>query len=193
MKRSVAPDPLTFKSQERWEAWLEENTGSSPGVWLRLAKRSAPQATLSYAHALESALCYGWIDGQKRAESEDYWLQRFSPRTKSSIWSKINKEKAEALMRAGRMRPSGIRAISLAKQDGRWERAYASASRSTIPADLAQALAANRRAKESFAKLNSKNRYGILFRIQNAKTTATRAKKIAQFVEMLSNGEKLYP
>jgi uncharacterized protein YdeI (YjbR/CyaY-like superfamily) len=187
-------DPtLSFTNQAEWESWLERNGGVTPAVWLRLAKKTANQQTVSYAEALESALCHGWIDGQKRAESEHYWLQRFTPRTAKSIWSQINKEKAEALISAGRMQPAGMREINRAKQDGRWESAYLSASKSTIPDDLQQALDANKKAKAFFATLNSQNRYAILFRIQNVKKAETRAKKIAQFIEMLANGEKLHP
>jgi len=184
---------LTFPNQEAWDAWLETNAEAVPGVWLRIAKRSAKQSTVSYAQALESALCYGWIDGQKQPESEHYWLQRFTPRTARSIWSKINKAKAEALISAGRMRPAGLRAIDLAKEDGRWEAAYSSASTSTVPDDLQLALNANPKAKEFFATLNSQNRYAILFRIQNVKKAETRAKKISQFIDMLNNGERLHP
>ena len=184
---------LTLTNQEAWEAWLEANGEAVPGVWLRIAKRSAEHATVSYAQALESALCFGWIDGQKQAENEHYWLQRFTPRTAKSIWSKINTAKAEALIAAGRMRPAGLRAIDQAKGDGRWEAAYSSASTSTVPDDLQQALDANPKAKQFFATLNGQNRYAILFRIQNVKKAETRAKKISQFIEMLNNGEKLHP
>lgn len=184
---------LTFTNQEAWEAWLDAHGEDMPGVWLRFAKRSAEQTTLSYAQALESALCYGWIDGQKQAENAHYWLQRFTPRTAKSIWSKINKAKAEALSSAGRMRPTGLRAIDQAKRDGRWEAAYASASTSTVPDDLQQALDANPKAKQFFTTLNSQNRYAILFRIQNVKKAETRARKIAQFIDMLNKGEKLHP
>ena len=184
---------LTFANQEAWEAWLETNGEAVSGVWLRIAKRSAEQSTVSYAQAIESALCHGWIDGQKQVESEHYWLQRFTPRTARSIWSKINKAKAEALISAGRMRPAGLHAIDLAKRDGRWEAAYSSASTSTVPDDLQQALDANPGAKEFFATLNSQNRFAILFRIQNVKKAETRARKISQFIDMLNNGEKLHP
>ncbi|HEY8102766.1 MAG TPA: YdeI/OmpD-associated family protein [Burkholderiaceae bacterium] len=187
-------DPiLTFANQEEWETWLERNGSSSSGIWLRLAKKSAEQPTISYAKALESALCYGWIDSQKQAENEHYWLQRFTPRTVKSIWSKINKGKAEALVVSGRMRPAGMREINRAKQDGRWDAAYASASNATVPEDLQRALDANPKAKKFFATLNSQNRYAILFRVQNVKKSETRARKIAQFIEMLSNGETLHP
>jgi uncharacterized protein YdeI (YjbR/CyaY-like superfamily) len=188
------PDPkLTFANQEEWESWLERNAGTSSGVWLRLAKKSPGQSTLSHAQALESALCYGWIDARKQAESEHHWLQRFTPRAARSRWSKINTEKAQALLDGGRMRPAGLREIERAKQDGRWEAAYSPASTSTVPDDLQRALDASPKAKRFFATLDSRNRYAVLFRIQNVKKAETRAKKIAQFVEMLKNGEKLHP
>lgn len=187
-------DPtLAFTNQAEWASWLEINGSVISGVWLRLAKKTAHQQTVSYAEALESALCHGWIDGQKKAESEHYWLQRFTPRAAKSIWSKINKAKAEALISAGRMHPAGLREIDRAKKDGRWERAYSSASKATIPDDLQKALDANKKAKAFFATLNSSNRYAILFRIQNVKKAETRARKISQFIEMLANGEKLHP
>jgi uncharacterized protein YdeI (YjbR/CyaY-like superfamily) len=187
-------DPvLTFANQAEWDSWLELNGGVTTGAWLRLAKKSADQQTVSYAESVESALCHGWIDGQKQADCKHYWLQRFTPRTSKSIWSKINKAKAEALISAKRMHPAGMREIDRAKQDGRWAAAYSSASTSTIPDDLQRALDANKKAKAFFATLNSQNRYSILFRIQNVKKAETRAKKIAQFIEMLANGKKLYP
>ena len=184
---------LTFATPSEWEAWLEAHGSASPGVWLRLAKKSAEQPTLTYAQALEAALCHGWIDGQKRSEGEHHWLQRFTPRAARSIWSKINKEKAEALIAAKRMRPAGLAAVEQAKRDGRWDAAYASASASTIPDDLQRALDAAPKAKAFFATLDGRNRYAILFRIQNVKKAETRARKIARFVEMLSAGEKLHP
>lgn len=184
---------LTCTSQEEWETWLQANCESSSGVWLRLAKKSSGQAPLTYTQALDSALCFGWIDGQKQAESDQFWLQRFSPRTAKSIWSKINTEKAQMLEEAGRMRPTGLREIARAKEDGRWKNAYSSASNSTVPADLQITLDANKKAKAFFNTLDRQNRYSIIFRIHNVKKAETRARKIAQFVEMLSNGEKLHP
>jgi uncharacterized protein YdeI (YjbR/CyaY-like superfamily) len=184
---------LTFATQEEWEAWLENNGSTASGVWLRLAKKSAAEPTISYAQALESALCYGWIDGQKKAENEHYFVQRFTPRRARSIWSKINTAKAEALIASGRMRPAGLLEVDRAKGDGRWDAAYSSASTSTIPDDLQQALDANPKAREFFLTLNSTNRYAILFRIQTVKKAETRARKIAQYIEMLGKGEKLHP
>ena len=183
---------LTFATQSEWQAWLEAHGSTSPGVWLRLAKKSAEHPTVTYAQALEVALCHGWIDGKKQSEGEHHWLQRFTPRTPTSIWSKINKEKAEALVAAKRMRPAGLAAIERAKRDGRWEAAYASASASTLPDDLQQALDACPKAKAFFEMLDGRNRYAILFRIQNVRKAETRASKIARFVDMLSRGEKLH-
>lgn len=187
-------DPtLTLKTEAQWEAWLEQHGATSPGIWLRLAKRGAEHPTITYAEALEVALCFGWIDGQKRAEDDRYWLQRFTPRTRKSAWSKINKAKAEALIASGRVRPAGLQEIERAKKDGRWDAAYASASTATVPPDLQEALDGNPKAREFFATLNSQNRYAVLYRIQAAKKPETRARKIAQFVEMLGKGEKIYP
>ncbi|HFT8006517.1 TPA: YdeI/OmpD-associated family protein [Burkholderia cenocepacia] len=183
---------LTFASQAEWENWLGQNGGTSTGAWLRLAKKGAEQRTVTYEQAVESALCHGWIDGQKKAESGQYWLQRFSPRSAKSIWSKINKDKAEALIAAGRMQPSGLSEIDRARKDGRWEAAYTSASNSTVPDDLQAALDANPKAAKFFATLNSRNRYAILFRIQNAKKPETRARKIAEFIDMLKRGETFH-
>jgi len=184
---------ITFANQTDWEVWLGSNGEAVAGVWLRIAKKSAEQPTLTYAQALEGAICHGWIDGQKQAESEHYWLQRFTPRTAKSTWSKINKAKAEALITAGRMRPAGLREINRAKQDGRWDAAYSSASTSTVPDDLQEALDSNPKAKRFFATLDSQNRYAILFRIQSVKRAETRARKISQFIDMLNNGEKIHP
>ncbi|WP_322085163.1 YdeI/OmpD-associated family protein [Burkholderia sp. BCC1999] len=184
---------LTFSSQSEWESWLGENGSASTGTWLRLAKKGTGQQTVTYEQALESALCFGWIDGQKRAESETYWLQRFTPRTAKSIWSKLNKDRAEALIAAGRMRPSGMGEIEKARTDGRWKAAYTSASNSTVPDDLQAALDANPGARKFFATLNSRNRYAILFRIQNAKKPETRVRKIGEFIDMLNRGETFHP
>ena len=184
---------LTVPTQEKWEAWLARNGSASSGVWLRLAKKGAEGPTVSYAEAVESALCFGWIDGRKRAESEHYWLQRFTPRTARSIWSRINRAKAEALVAAGQMRPAGLLEIDRAKRDGRWDAAYPSASNAVVPDDLQAALDANKKAKAFFATIDGRNRYAVLFRIQNSKKHETRARKIARFVEMLAKGEKLHP
>lgn len=184
---------LTLLDQHEWESWLAQNGETSAGIWLRLAKKGAGQSTLTYEQALESALCHGWIDGQKRAESAEYWLQRFTRRSAKSIWSRLNKERAEALIAAGKMLSSGMREVEKAKQDGRWEAAYTSASNSVVPDDLQAALDANPKASAFFATLNGRNRYAILFRIQNAKKPATRMRKIEEFIGMLNRGVTIHP
>lgn len=184
---------VLFEEQAAWEAWLDENHASSPGLWLRLAKKAAGLESVSYAEALEVALCYGWIDGQKRSYDESSWLQKFTPRRARSIWSKINREKAEALIASGRMKAAGLAAVESAKQDGRWEAAYDSPSNATVPDDFQAELDKNAEAKAFFATLNSTNRYAILHRIQTARKAETRARRIQQFIEMLAKKEKLYP
>ncbi|PLQ00827.1 YdeI/OmpD-associated family protein [Cupriavidus pauculus] len=184
---------LTFSSQREWDDWLAQNGSTSTGVWLRLAKKGAGQPTFTYEQALASALCHGWIDGRKQAESEKYWLQRFTRRSARSIWSKRNKDRAEALVAAGKMQPAGMREIEKARKDGRWQAAYASASNAVVPDDLQAALNANPAASACFATLNSRNRYAILFRLQNVKTPATRNRKIEEFIDMLNRGETFHP
>lgn len=176
-----------------WHAWLDREHGSAPGVWLRIAKDAAGVASVRYPEALEVALCYGWIDGVKRRIDEGFWVQKFTPRTARSIWSKVNRDKVQALIAAGRMRPAGLKEIERAKADGRWDAAYDSASKSTVPPDLQAALDASPAAQAFFATLNSQNRYAILFRTQTAKKPETRARRIAQFVQMLERGELLHP
>lgn len=184
---------ISFADQEAWEKWLVEQHTQSKGLWLKIAKKGTGISTAQYPEALESALCYGWIDGQKASFDETYWLQKFTPRRPKSGWSKINRQKAEDLIANGRMQPAGLQQVELAKADGRWDAAYDSQSTSTVPDDLQQALDNNPAAKAFFATLNSANRYAILYRIQTAKKPETRASRIEKFVEMLSKEEKLYP
>lgn len=184
---------LLFSHQEDWRVWLHENHASSTGVWLRLAKKASALTSQSYAEALDVALCYGWIDGQKNSYDEDSWLQKFTPRGAKSVWSKINREKVAALTASGQMQPSGLRVVELAKQDGRWDAAYDSQSYATVPEDFQAALDASPQAKAFFATLNRVNRYAILFRIQTAKKAETRLRRIEQFIGMLERNEKLYP
>jgi uncharacterized protein YdeI (YjbR/CyaY-like superfamily) len=182
-----------FKDKKDWEAWLGKNHATSAGLWLKIAKKAAKIKSLSYAEALEAALCYGWIDGQKKACDESTWLQKFTPRGPRSIWSTINREKAEELIKQGLVKPAGLKAIERAKENGQWDTAYASQSRITIPVDLQAELDANKKAKAFFATLNSANRYAILFRLQTAKKPETRAKRLRQFIDMLEKHEKLHP
>jgi uncharacterized protein YdeI (YjbR/CyaY-like superfamily) len=184
---------LAFPSRAAWEAWLAEHHAASPGLWIKLAKKSAATASVTYAEALETALCYGWIDGQKASFDERWWLQRFTPRTSRSKWSQINREKAEQLIARGAMQPAGQREVERAQADGRWAAAYPGQASATVPDDLQRELAANPAARDFFAALNSVNRYAILHRLADAKRPETRARRLAKFVEMLAEGKKLHP
>jgi len=184
---------LAFADARAFDAWLEESHASSPGLWLKLAKKGADVPSVSYAEAVEVALCWGWIDGQKRAHHERFWLQRFCPRSKKSVWSKINRERALALIESGKMKPAGREAIERAQRDGHWERAYDSPSRALVPPDLQAALDANPRAQAFFTQLDGANRYAVLFRVQTVKKPETRARKIREFVEMLERKQTIHP
>jgi uncharacterized protein YdeI (YjbR/CyaY-like superfamily) len=181
-----------FRDAKAWATWLTRNHASSSGLWIKVAKKDAGIRSIDYPEALEHALCWGWIDGQRRALDESWYLQRFTPRGRRSIWSKINCAKALALIESGKMQPAGLAEVERAKQDGRWERAYDSPSNASVPDDLAAALAANPEAAKFFATLDSTNRYAILHRTQTAKKPETRAKRIAQFVAMLAEGRKIH-
>jgi len=182
-----------FEDQQTWFSWLRKNHATSSGVWLRIAKKGANVTSVSYLQAVDAALCCGWIDGQKKSDDARYWLQRFTPRSEKSIWSKINREKALRLIELGQMKAAGLREVERAKRDGRWEGAYDSPSGATIPADFQAVLNKIPRAKAFFATLDSRNRYAVLFRIQTAKKAETRARRIKQFAEMLSQHEKIHP
>jgi uncharacterized protein YdeI (YjbR/CyaY-like superfamily) len=188
-------DALSFESAGAFEKWLAKNHAASPGVWLKFARKASGVPTVVYAEALDVALCYGWIDGQVKqcAEDKRYYLQRFTPRRPRSKWSKVNRGKAEALIKAGRMAPAGLRQIEAAKADGRWEAAYDSPANVTVPEDLEAALAKNKAAREFFATLKGRNRYAILYRIHDAKRPETRERRLKEFVAMLARGEKVYP
>lgn len=182
-----------FDRQRDWAAWLNENHDASPGVWLNLAKMGADVPSGSYGEAVEIALCFGWIDGQKRAHDDQFWLQKFTRRSDKSVWSKINRDKALALVKAKKMKPAGLNEIERAKLDGRWDAAYDSSSKAAVPSDFQSALDGNARAKAFFETLDSRNRYAVLYRIQTAKNAETRAKRISQFVLMLARQEKVHP
>ncbi|MFJ8184797.1 YdeI family protein [Streptomyces sp. NPDC096105] len=185
---------LAFGTQEDWEAWLEEHQGDARGVWLKIPRKGSGLPGIDYATALESALCFGWIDGHKKSLDETHWIQRFTPRRPRSRWSAVNRQKALDLIEQGRMRPAGLREVEKARADGRWEAAYASQRTATVPDDLRAALAAApAAAREFFEALDSRNRYAILHRIEEAKRARTRAARIEKFVAMLAEGEKLYP
>ena len=182
-----------FRDVEAWTDWLGKHHESSPGLWLSLARKSTGTKSLTYPEALDVALCYGWIDGQRKSKDAESWLVKFTPRGPRSIWSKINRTKVQALIKDGRMQPAGLAAIERAKSDGRWAAAYDSWSSATIPPDLVAELDGSEKARAFFDSLNSRNRYAILFRIQTAKKADTRQRRIRDFVRMLARGEKLYP
>lgn len=182
-----------FKSAKAFEAWLKKHHAASEGLWLQIAKRDAHEPSVTYPEAVEIALCWGWIDGQKQGLDDQHFLQRFTPRRARSVWSKINVDKAAALIEAGRMQAPGLAQIEAAKADGRWARAYDGARTSAVPEDLLAALEAEPKAKAFFATINAANRYAVLWRIQTAVKPETRAKRIAQLVEMLARGKTVHP
>jgi uncharacterized protein YdeI (YjbR/CyaY-like superfamily) len=184
---------ISFASAEEWERWLEDNHDVAEGVWIKMAKKGAGIESVRHPEALESALCFGWIDGRREALDERYFLQRFTPRRPRSKWSRINREKVERLNVEGRLRPAGLAEVQRAKADGRWEAAYESPKRIAVPDDLQRELDARPKAKVSFAGLSSQNRYAILYRLQDAKKPETRARRLAKFVAMLEAGETVYP
>jgi len=183
---------MAFRTSKGWEAWLAAHHAGSDGIWLEIAKQGGSVASVSYAEAIEVALCYGWIDGQKAKLDDHRWLQRFTPRRRRSKWSRINREKAEQLIAGGRMQPAGLEEVERAKADGRWDAAYASQSSATVPDDLRRALEANPAAKAFFAELDGANRYAILYRLADAKRPATRARRLETYVGMLSRGERIH-
>lgn len=189
---STAVPIRAFKTQKAFAAWLKKNQASSPGIWVRIAKKGSRTKSVSYQEGVETALCYGWIDAQKLPESETAWLQRFMPRRARSIWSKINREKALALIASGQMQPAGLAEIGRAKEDGRWEAAYDSASTATVPKDLQEELDHHPAAAAFFKTLSRTNRYAILWRVLTAKKKETRARRIQTFIEMLEKGETIH-
>jgi len=196
-KKRTAPRPdeptLRFADGAAFEAWLEEHHATATGVWVAFAKKHTGIPSITQAEAVEAALCFGWIDGVARRIDDDWWANRFTPRTARSVWSKINRERVAQLTAAGRMRPAGLAAVEAAKADGRWDAAYDSPSTATVPDDLQAALDANPAAAEFYAGLNSQNRYAILHRLMTAKRPETRQRRLEKFVAMLAAGEKIYP
>jgi uncharacterized protein YdeI (YjbR/CyaY-like superfamily) len=189
------PDELPihlFADPVELEAWLEENGDSSDGVWLKIAKKGTDKRSVTYAEALELALCFGWIDSQKRGFDEEYFLQRFTPRRPRGRWSKINREKAEALIAAERIRPAGLAEVEAAQADGRWDAAYEGQRTATVPADLQRELDSSPAAAGFFAELDSANRYAIVYRLNDAKKPETRERRLRKFVAMLERGEKIH-
>jgi len=184
---------MGFDNSAAWESWLAGQHADSAGIWLKIAKKGSGVSSVCYAEALDVALCYGWIDGQKGRLDDDYWLQRFTPRKPGSRWSRINTQKAAGLIEAGWMQPAGLAEVEQAKADGRWAAAYEPQSAITVPDDLAAELARNDGARAFFETLNSVNRYAILYRITSAQRPETRARRIAKFVAMLRDHQTVHP
>jgi uncharacterized protein YdeI (YjbR/CyaY-like superfamily) len=183
---------ISFESPAQWEAWLAENHAQSTGIWLRIFKKDSGMPSINYAEALDEALCYGWIDGQKNKYDEQSWLQRFTPRRAKSMWSKINVGHVERLIKAEKMKAAGLKEIEAAKQGGRWQQAYDSHKNMTVPEDLLERLEKAPAAKAFFETLNKTNLYSIAFRLQTAKKAETREKRLNAILEMLSKGEKFH-
>jgi len=181
-----------FATRSEFEAWLEDNHGGSPGIWLKIAKKGSGVESVDYAEALELALCFGWIDSQKRGLDESFFLQRFTPRRPRGKWSQINRTKAEELIAAGAMRAAGLAEVEAAKADGRWDAAYAGQRAATVPDDLRQALDRSPAAREFFDSLDAANRYAILYRLQEAKKPETRERRLHKFIAMLERGERIH-
>ena len=183
---------LLFATPEDLGGWLDEHGESSDGIWLKFAKKGSGIQSVVYAEALDIVLCHGWIDGQAKGFDDDHYLQRFTPRRARSKWSKRNRGKAEQLITEGRMRPAGLREIDRAREDGRWDDAYDSPSTATVPEDFQRALEARPEALAFFESLGSTKRYSFLYRVSDAKRSETRAKRIAEYVEMLAQGRTLH-
>jgi len=181
----------SFKDAAAFEKWLEKNT-SAAGLWLKIAKKGSGIASITYAEALDVALCHGWIDGQKNAFDDEFFLQRFTPRRARSLWSKNNIAHVERLVAAGRMRAAGLREVEAAKADGRWDAAYHGAAKMEVPPELAAALAKNRKAKAFFDELDKTNRYAFCWRVQSALKPETKAVRVEKLVAMLARGEKIH-
>jgi uncharacterized protein YdeI (YjbR/CyaY-like superfamily) len=182
---------IEFADQQAWEVWLAQNHDDSPGVWLLVAKKGAPRATVTQAQAIEGALCFGWIDGQIGRHDEHFYKQRFTHRRPRSKWSQLNCRRATELIDSGQMQPPGLEEVQRAKADGRWDAAYEPQSAATVPRDFAQALAADPAAEQFFATLTGARRFSFLYRIQDAKRPETRARRIEQFVALLAQGKTL--
>ena len=181
-----------FKDAAAWESWLAKNQTANDGLWMRIAKKASGKKSITYPEALEIALCYGWIDGLKRPESEATWLQRFVPRRPRSLWSKINREKALGLIAMGKMKPAGLHEIERAKQDGRWDVAYDSPKNAPVHPDFQKALNENPRASEFFKTISKANRYAIIWRLHTARKAETRERLTRTFIEMLEKGKTLH-
>ena len=189
----MTPPVVFFASREEWRRWLDAHHGDDAGVWIKIAKKASGIASVGYPDVLEVALCYGWIDGQRKPLDADHFLQRFTPRRARSRWSAKNRDTAVGLIEAGLMEEPGLREVERARADGRWDAAYEGPRTATVPPDLAPELRRNPGARTFFEGLDSQNRYAILYRLQAAKRPETRERLLSTFVEMLARGEKLHP
>jgi uncharacterized protein YdeI (YjbR/CyaY-like superfamily) len=192
MKQDADAPILPFESAKAWEAWITKNHSRSRGVWLQLFKKDSGKRTVTYDEALDAALCYGWIDGQKKSYDKGSFLQKFTPRRPKSVWSKRNQEHVARLIKAKRMKPAGLKAIEAAKKDGRWEQAYDSPKNITIPDDFLKELSRNKKAKEFFETLNKANLYAIAWRLQTARKPETRENRKQAILAMLAKGKKFH-
>ncbi len=189
----TATEPSLFATAAKWTAWLKKHHAASTGIWLRIAKKDAALTSLSISEALDGALCYGWIDGQRKSLDAESYLQRYTPRARRSPWSKINRDKVMALIASGDMQAAGLREIERAKEDGRWDAAYASQKSMEVPEDLLAALAKKPKARKFFEQLDSRNRYAVLLRLHSARRVETRERRLQIFVDMLNRHETLHP
>jgi uncharacterized protein YdeI (YjbR/CyaY-like superfamily) len=192
-KKAASVGVLTCRSRAEWAKWLATHHAKADGIWLRFFKKSSDVVAVSRPDALDEALCYGWIDGQAKKLDDTSWLQKFTPRRKKSIWSKINVGHATRLIDAGRMKPAGLREVERAREDGRWAAAYDSPSSSEMPGDFLAALSRNKRATAFFQTLNKANRYAITWRLQTAKKPETRERRMKAIVAMLAKGQAFHP
>lgn len=183
---------IAFPSAKEWKRWLAKNHENQRGVWLRFFKKRSTVASVTHAEALVAALCYGWIDGPIKKHDKDSWLHKFVPRRPKSLWSKRNRELAERLAEAGKMRAPGRKEVEEAKADGRWDRAYDSPSRMTLPEDFLKKLSKNKEAQMFFGTLNKANTYAIVWRLQTAKNPETREKRMKVILEMLAEGKRFH-
>jgi uncharacterized protein YdeI (YjbR/CyaY-like superfamily) len=184
---------LSFETSKQWERWLAKNYNSLGGIWLRITKKNSGQQSVTYAEALDAALCYGWIDGQKKSNDDCSWLQKFTRRRPKSAWSKKNTEHVKRLTKAGKMKPAGLAAVEEAKKDGRWKAAYHSQSKSEIPEDFLKELSRNKKAQAFFNSLNKTNLYSVAYRLQTARKPETRKRRMKAILEMMANGKKFHP
>lgn len=192
MSKNPGKPVLTFSKPGQWEQWLAKNHEQTEGVWIRFFKKGSATQGITYAQALDEALCYGWIDGQAKKYDEQSWIQKFTPRRQGSVWSKRNIEHVERLTKAGKMKPAGLKQIEAARADGRWKKAYDSPANMATPADLLKALEKNKKAKAFFESLNKTNKYAINWRLQTAKKPETREKRMEKILDMLTKGEKFH-